>query len=730
MKEEDQDIDLHKRLKRNVYDHALVATFTFSPRFFEEYMLERFKALQGKGGVTVFLDRGQYEEIIEATSNGNGWVPKLANRRYLLHPISVHGVFHPKVFLFTTATRGLLVVGSANFSQDGLGGNAELVSVFEFEVEKNEKALPLFQSAFRFFEDLSDRWPGKEVTSNVAEVRRDAPWLTKILDSSVPDTLPTFLHNLDHALWPQIIDGHGPVDEISMVSRFFDSSPAILDSVCKGLGTPKVIIHTQPKRGALTPDWLSHPFARDKRLSIHLCQYGDGEHYQPLHAKGYALTKGRKTRLAIGSANFSTPALLSPAASGNVETMLLFPAVATSSLNPDRLFDPLESAKKVTHPGQLAVPEDAELEPTNSTRSFLILLEEARLEENVLILSAQAREPGLSCRLSQANVASTVCPLGAALQFDTRIEPPAKWVRRMSEYPTVAQLVRFKDDFWEPVSNPVLVAAIFDPETGKGVRQSRHLREAVESPQRFMSVLRELYEGDDEAGLKRFLANCNIPFDLTLRVSRTGRQRGLSSGGPPTGFGDLGGRNLRHFEQLHDAAIAFVRRHRNRLTRHVENGTARSIPNFLHILETLILLLFSQIERAKDGLATENRTMLGVDEWKNFREHLSEYYQEIEKLLELTVKDYLPCLHKNERRIIIHDGFGDAPETLLGICNKAIFARQEIAKAVASSVFVQIDKHTISKACFFHTLLSDEKWKRYFFSLRHFAEELRKGVAV
>jgi HKD family nuclease len=730
MKEEDKDIDLHKRFKRNVYDHALVATFTFSPRFFEEYMLERFKALQGKGGVTVFLDRGQYEEIIDATSKGNGWVPKLANRRYLLHPVSVPGVFHPKVFLLCTANRGLLVVGSANFSQDGLGGNAELVSVFEFEAGKKEEALPLFQSAFRFFEELTGRWPGKEVASNVDEVRRDAPWLTEIIDSPISDSLPTLLHNLDHALWPQIVDGLGPVDEISLVSRFFDSSPAILDSICKGLGTPKFKIHTQPKRGALTPDWLSHSFAQEKRLSIRLCQYGDGEHYQPLHAKGYALKSGNKTTLAIGSANFSTPALLRPAASGNVEAMLLYPPVSKSSLDADKLFDPLGSAKKVTHPEQLAVPADAEFEPTHTASSFAILLEEARLEEGVLILSTKAQEPGLSCRLSQANVASTVLPVGASHQFDTRLEPPAKWVRRMSESPTVAQLVRYKGDSWEAVSNPVLVAAIFDPETGKGARQSRRLREAVESPQRFMGVLRELCEGNDEAALKSFLANCNIPFDLTLRSTRQGRQRTASSDGPPTGFGDLGGRNLRHFEQLHDAAIAFARRHRSRLSRHVENGTARSIPNFLHILETLILLLFSQIERAKEGLTAEARTTLSADEWKEFREHLSEYYQEIEKLLELTVKDYLPGLHKNEPRITVHEAFGDTPETLLGICTKAIAARQDIAKALDSSVYVQVDKYTTQKARFFHTLLSDEKWKRYFFTLKDLAKELRKGVAA
>ncbi|RYF99457.1 MAG: hypothetical protein EOO02_16875, partial [Chitinophagaceae bacterium] len=181
MSARESGINLHELLKKRGYDHGLISTFTFSVRFFEEYALDRFKALQDNNNLTVFLDRGEYEEILTATTATNGWSPRLANLRYLLHPIRVPGVFHPKIFLFANDKHGLLVIGSANFSQDGLGANAELVSVFEYEAGKNEVALPLFQSAFRFFEDLLGHWPGKEAASNVGDVRRNVPWLTEEL---------------------------------------------------------------------------------------------------------------------------------------------------------------------------------------------------------------------------------------------------------------------------------------------------------------------------------------------------------------------------------------------------------------------------------------------------------------------------------------------------------------------------------------------------------------------
>ena len=732
MRANDNGINLHDLLKKRGYDHGLISTFSFSVRFFEEYALDRFKALQDNGNLTVFLDRGEYEEILAATTSRQDWSPRLANLRYLLHPIRVPGVFHPKVFLFANAKHGLLVIGSANFSQDGLGANAELVSVFEFELGKNEAALPLFQSALQFFEDLLVIWPGKEAASNVSEVRRTVPWLTEELKSPVDKRIPLFLSNLEEALWPQVLRHlPGKVDALSLVSRFFDSSPQMLDPITRGLGAVKIDIYTQSVINTLGPLWLEHPMRKKNQLAIHLCRYEDGEHSQQLHGKAYAFRSGKQTTLACGSANFSTAALLRPAKSGNVEVLLLYPPDAVGRLNPAELFDPLKSAKELKNVDQLSPITDAPTEPLSRASSFEQLLNEAILEDGDLVLEMNEVPVGLECRISQANMRPALLGMGATMSGGVRIILAPGLARRIADNPSVAQLGRMKGENWVAVSNPVLVAAPMGPESGKNSRQHRRIREAIENPKRFMSVLRELCESDDETRLRNFLTHCDIPFDLVIKSLNKAHRASGTPVGPPTTFKDLGMRNLRHFDFLHDAVMNFVARHRKRLERHVEYGTAAGIPNYLHILESVLRLLHSQIERATAGLEASPKTILTPDEWKSLRDHLSEYYREIESLLRLTTREYVDCLLKTEKRRTVRDRFSVfAAEEILALLTLCIQLRGRINNARLERILVKTMMGTTEPAIFFHSQVSDDKWAAYLISLKGLANELRKQLAA
>jgi len=194
-------LHLHDRLKKHEFEHALITTYNFGASFFEDYALENFKSLQDNGNISVLLDHGQYQELLAEATENPDLFPKLANLRYLLHPIRVPGVFHPKGFLFAGKKRGLRLIGSANFTQDGLGSNAELVAAFDFEAEKNEMALPLFQSAFRFFESLADRWPSEQLRSNLNTLLDDVPWMSQPASENPDPDLPALLSNLETPLW-------------------------------------------------------------------------------------------------------------------------------------------------------------------------------------------------------------------------------------------------------------------------------------------------------------------------------------------------------------------------------------------------------------------------------------------------------------------------------------------------------------------------------------------------
>lgn len=730
MSAKDNGINLHELLKKRSYDHGLISTFTFSVRFFEEYALDRFKALQNNSNLTVFLDRGEYEEILTATTATKDWSPRLANLRYLLHPIRVPGVFHPKVFLFATAKHGLLVIGSANFSQDGLGANAELVSVFEFEAGKNETALPLFLSALRFFEDLLERWPGKEAASNVGDLRRNVAWLTEEPKDSVDKRLPQFLSNLDEPLWPQLMRHlPGQVDRLSLVSRFFDSSPQMLDAIMRPLGAASVDIYTQAAIHTLGPAWLEHPLRKNRKLSIHLCRYEDEDHSQQLHGKAYAFSSGKQTSLACGSANFSTAALLRPAVSGNVEVLLVYPPDAVGRLKPEDLFDPLQSATELKSV-DLKVTDDQTTEPVSRAGNFQILLQEAVLDESEMMIEADTAISGIECRILQANKRPVPLVLGSINAGPVRIKLAPGLARSMADSPSVAQLGKRKGEDWEALSNPVLVAAPMGPVSGKNSRQQRRIKEAIESPQRFMGVLRELCESDDETRLKNFLTHCDIPFAPNLKSFGGLKKSKSGMSVPPTDFKDLGTRNLRHFDMLHDAVVNFVKRHRARLERHVESGNATGIPNYLHILESVVRLLQSQIELAASGLEHAPSITLTADEWKRIRENLSDYYRELESLLRLTTREYVAGLLKEEKKKAVCDGFGSATDEILSLLTQCIPMRGRIDAARAERVRVRTIMGDSGEARFFGEQLSDQKWKPYVLSLRDLANELRRQLAA
>ena len=90
----------------------------------------------------------------------------------------------------------------------------------------------------------------------------------------------------------------------------------------------------------------------------------------------------------------------------------------------------------------------------------------------------------------------------------------------MRDTPALVQHGEISAGNWTPQSNPVLVASLQDIVTGWDVRRERQIREARESPQRFMDVLTVSCSGDDEERLKQVLTYCHIPIDLPARLLR------------------------------------------------------------------------------------------------------------------------------------------------------------------------------------------------------------------
>lgn len=732
MKAQASRLDLHARLKRHTFDHAFITTFTFKVSFFEEYALETFSSLQSNANITVLVDAGRYQDLLKLAREQPTEFPKQANLRYLLHPIRVPGVFHPKISLFTSKRRGLLLIGSANFTPEGLGGNAEMVAAFDFELEKNETALSLFVSAVDYLKSIAERWPSEQLNSNLAELLRDTPWLSPTEAPLRAEGLPALLHNLDEPLWDQLVARvPGEVTEVATLSRYFDASPSFADHVFATTRANTLRIFTQNEVTTLTPAWLESEFFKGGRINIALCHYADEEYPQQLHAKAHAFICDDKVMLAVGSANFTTPALQRTANDGNVEILLCYPPVPTRKFRYARWFDPHESARDLKKPQDLRSATDNPDAPRPTEAMLPLCLAEAFVDDSNLELRVQGETSGLrlQCALLQAECRPEHMPVRLVSPGHFRVSLPEKLRKDLRSKPSLVQLIGGLGQETEPLSNHLLVTNLQDLETNLDLRRQRQIREARESPQRFIEVLNDISLSEDDERLKTFLTYCDIPIDLPVGLLRKRSSLSDYSSRQGGGLQALGQRNLRHFELLHDAVIHFAERHERRLRRHVDRGTVRGIPNFLHILLTIERLILSQIERVVVALESEAEVRMPVNRWHDSRQYLDAYFVRLRSLLQLMIHEYIPAMDKAADGDEARTAFADGIPGLINLIDTGTTQRDRLIHLVESRLKIETPSGSTTNAQFFKECLSPKKWPAMLREFDLIRQELGKLTA-
>jgi hypothetical protein len=167
----------------------------------------------------------------------------------------------------------------------------------------------------------------------------------------------------------------------------------------------------------------------------------------------------------------------------------------------------------------------------------------------------------------------------------------------------------------------------------------------------------------------------------------------------------LGARNLRHFETLHEAVMDFVKRHRGCLDKHIESGSAKGIPNFLHILLTVGRLLLSQIDRLVVAFEAETRTEMHRDRWFKIRNNLNDYYHALEHLLQITASDYLDAMLESASLERIRQEFSDSLPDLTALYERAIQNRDTLDQLRQSRLAISTpDGRTTAHPDFFKSV--------------------------
>ena len=152
-----------------------------------------------------------------------------------------------------------------------------------------------------------------------------------------------------------------PVERIHVVSRFFDDSPGLIDRVMRDLAPSQLFLYTQNGVTTMTAELAGSPVYSIWACRVLLCSYEDDGHQQPLHAKAMVFESGQTRTLVYGSANFTSPALLTHGKSGNIETVVVVPDIPAKTLDSLRFCDPSGSAYHLQSPDQLqSAPRDDE----------------------------------------------------------------------------------------------------------------------------------------------------------------------------------------------------------------------------------------------------------------------------------------------------------------------------------------------------------------------------------
>jgi len=288
------------------YHTCLMTAYTFDFLFFERRVLP---VLRGTGikNINVFVDKKELASSVEMAG------PKsfAGHHAYSLIDVASIGVFHPKIMLLIGKTEGMLVVGSGNLTGSGLSSNDEIWSAFHFKDVAHPHAV-LFAQAWSYISRWFSNARGVH-REKLAWIKRDAPWLTELSDSSdaveLDNVRYSFVQNgTTDNHWGTLTNLSFKADRMTLVAPYYDQDGKTIESLIKLF---------QPNSTAcIVDDSTGKPPLKFEMIRDNVtfyrwqdCIKREDEFKGRLHAKMIHLINGDEEILYLGSANITVQAL-------------------------------------------------------------------------------------------------------------------------------------------------------------------------------------------------------------------------------------------------------------------------------------------------------------------------------------------------------------------------------------------------------------------------------------
>lgn len=294
------------------FHSAFMTTYAFGTLAFEDIP---FPKLRGAGcrNVTVLADRGMVNQAFSEFGP-----PRFAGTSYHLVKADAPGAFHPKITMLIGETKGRLIVGSANLTALGLGGNKEQIASISYspDMPENAKFFITALAYLRRYVPNDDQW----FPISLQRAMRSAPWLSDVgFDHAFVGNGTANLNFLFDRPEINFLDqivasvGDDSIKRLVVVSPYWDVRLNGLARLRAALGNPATDILIESDANGFPSSAL------EGVTDTSLFDVSSHAESRFLHAKLIIAQGESWDHVISGSMNCTFPALMGPMVHGNAE---------------------------------------------------------------------------------------------------------------------------------------------------------------------------------------------------------------------------------------------------------------------------------------------------------------------------------------------------------------------------------------------------------------------------
>lgn len=281
------------------FEKAFWASYSINFSTLDFLIKKDFKQIMNPHYLHLICDGNQLDESISKVSEDSKDMSKLSKlQEYCtISPQFTDGAFHPKILLFSSKTKLLIIVSSANATPSGILSNQDLIGTYYYANDHLESMNDI-SSLFQYMKGF-EGW-GDEAREDLNIVEEDFSFLKEDLPTDNVLTIPN-----DAPLFSQMTKGlpDSKIQKINIFSPFFDDNYSAISQMDDYFKVPVNVF--SPQKDFYT--------SRKDQLSSNVKFYhSDSQINKTFHAKFYEFNYGNESVVFWGSANCSFSGLLSP----------------------------------------------------------------------------------------------------------------------------------------------------------------------------------------------------------------------------------------------------------------------------------------------------------------------------------------------------------------------------------------------------------------------------------